>query len=91
MKVIGLRQFLRGEYRRLAETTVVTLHGRPVATWIPHRGHGMDWSHLSEEERGIVGAPGDYDWENPVPRSGAEEPAIELAVLETIHANEKKP
>ena len=35
MKSMGLREFLRGGYRSLTETTVVTSHGRTVATWVP--------------------------------------------------------
>ena len=45
MKTIGIREFLRGGYRDLDELTLITHHGRPMATWMPQphaRKRSMD-------------------------------------------------
>ena len=31
-----MREFLRGGYKDIREMTLITNHGRPVATWNPH-------------------------------------------------------
>lgn len=36
MKVMQIREFLRGGYKDIREMTLITNHGRPVATWNPH-------------------------------------------------------
>ncbi len=35
MKVMSVRDFLRGGYQDLTEMTLITNHGRPVGTWMP--------------------------------------------------------
>lgn len=35
-----MRQFLRGGYKDIRELTVITNHGRPVATWMPQKHAG---------------------------------------------------
>lgn len=37
MKWMPVREFIRGGYRTLTETTIVSLHGRPLFTVIPYR------------------------------------------------------
>lgn len=43
MKTMQMREFLRGGYKRIDEMTLITNHGRPVATWMPQ-------SHMRERE-----------------------------------------
>lgn len=40
MKTIGIREFLRGGYKDLDELTLITNHGRPMATWMPQSHAG---------------------------------------------------
>lgn len=35
MKTMAIREFLRGGYQELDEMTLITNHGRPLATWMP--------------------------------------------------------
>lgn len=35
MKTMAIREFLRGGYQDLDELTLITNHGRPLATWMP--------------------------------------------------------
>lgn len=56
-----IREFLRGGYKNITEPTIITKHGRPVATWQP-----FIWKHLSREEAETVGDYHDYDWEHPI-------------------------
>jgi antitoxin (DNA-binding transcriptional repressor) of toxin-antitoxin stability system len=34
-----MREFLRGGYKNITELTLITNHGKPVATWMPQT-HG---------------------------------------------------
>lgn len=35
MKTMAIREFLRGGYKDIEEMTLITHHGRPLATWMP--------------------------------------------------------
>jgi hypothetical protein len=35
MKTMQMREFLRGGYKTIDEMTLITNHGRPIATWMP--------------------------------------------------------
>lgn len=35
MRVMTIREFLRGGYQDLKELTLITNHGRPIGTWMP--------------------------------------------------------
>ena len=37
MKTMPVRIFLRGGYKDLTELTLITHHGRPIATWMPQQ------------------------------------------------------
>ena len=39
-KTMPMRVFLRGGYKDIKELTVITNHGRPVATWMPQTHAG---------------------------------------------------
>jgi antitoxin (DNA-binding transcriptional repressor) of toxin-antitoxin stability system len=39
MKTMPMREFLRGGYKNITELTLITNHGKPVATWMPQT-HG---------------------------------------------------
>lgn len=35
MRVMTIREFLRGGYKDVTEMTLITNHGRPMGTWMP--------------------------------------------------------
>lgn len=52
MKVMSIREFLRGGYRGINEMTVITNHGRPVGTWMPNRQEPKNPKTSLPAERG---------------------------------------
>lgn len=60
-----MREFLRGGYRDLKELTLITNHGRPVATWMPQSNARKRASPLSKD------AVYKVDSEGPHPEHGA--------------------
>lgn len=55
MRVMPMREFLRGGYRGIKEMTVVTNHGRPVGTWVPQaatREQGVDKDKTGKDRNG---------------------------------------
>jgi hypothetical protein len=55
-RAVGLREFLRGAYKDINDITVVTRHGHPIGTWIPH-GMGGERAVIGERERQRSPAP----------------------------------
>jgi hypothetical protein len=51
-----MREFLRGGYKDLTETTVVSNHGRPVFTVFPYRTNG-DHAVSFDPRTGLISDP----------------------------------
>jgi len=59
MRWMPMREFLRGGYKALAETTVVSVHGRPVFTVIPYVSTNGSTATFADEPVVVRSVPGD--------------------------------
>jgi len=59
MQWMSMRTFLRGGYKNLEETTVISNHGRPVFTVFPYNSPNGSTATFADEPVVVRSVPGD--------------------------------